>query len=139
MDSLGFCVGVTIKRWRKKGRVRGQTLNMVPCAPTPNPSQRGGGGLARIFPSPLWGGVRGGGRLGIPLEFTHRTQAKGSSPQHPARRLAHAFHNPLAQRLKLRLIQRLLDRLDCHFNGDGFLAFAERGAFELIEDVERRD
>ena len=32
--------------------------------PTPNPSPQGGGGCGSVdakFPSPLWGGVRGGG------------------------------------------------------------------------------
>jgi 2-oxoisovalerate dehydrogenase E2 component (dihydrolipoyl transacylase) len=51
--------------------------------PTPNPSPQGGGGLARVSasatshaislgiyaeksPSPLWGGVRGGGKFNTP-------------------------------------------------------------------------
>jgi len=46
--------------------MQAEPLLFSKMTPTPNPSPQGGGGLGGtvgVSPSPLWGGVRGGGNI----------------------------------------------------------------------------
>lgn len=62
-----------------------------------------------------------------------------SSPQASARRLLDIGNDPLGQPVEVFIRQRAFRRLDRHFDGNRFLALAERCAFKDIEDIDRAD